>query len=84
MVGDSPLKLAWKSPKPGMLEVSVPMKDAAPGPVTLGIYQFGLEKPDRLALNAYAEAASLDRLTLSAGDQVAQLKGHAAGRSGQG
>ena len=44
------------------------MKDAAPGPVTLAIYQFGLEKPDRLALRAYAEAASLDRLTLSAGD----------------
>jgi hypothetical protein len=74
-VGGSPLKLAWKSPKPEMLEVTVPMKNAAPGPVTLEIYQFGLKEPDRLTLKAYAEAASLDRLTLSAGDAEALLKG---------
>lgn len=73
--GGEPRKLSWKSPKPDSLEVSVPMKDAAPGPVTLEIYQYGLEKPDRLPLRAYAEAASLDHLTLSAGDQAAQLRG---------
>ena len=70
------LKLAWKAPLPEQLEVAVPMKDASPGPVTLDIYQFGLEKPDRLPLTAYAEAAALDRLTLSAGDAQAQLKGN--------
>ena len=73
--GGSMLKLAWKSSKPESLEVAVPMKDAAPGPVTLEITQFGLEKPDRLILTAYAEAASLDRLTMSAGDTAALLKG---------
>jgi hypothetical protein len=73
--GANPVKLVWKSSKPESLEVAVPMKDAAPGPVTLDIFQFGLEKPDRLALTAYAEAASLDRLTVSAGDAVALLKG---------
>ena len=52
------------------------MKDAAPGPVNLEIFQFGLEKPDLLPLKAYAEAASLDRLTLSAGDAEALLKGN--------
>jgi hypothetical protein len=52
------------------------MKDAAPGPVSLEIYQFGLEKPDPLPMVAYAEAAALDRLTLSAGDTVALLKGN--------
>jgi hypothetical protein len=72
----SPGKLVWKSPKPEMLEVAVPLKDAAPGPVNLKIYQFGLEKPDELALKAYAEAASLDRLTLSVGDTEAMLKGN--------
>ena len=72
----TPLKLAWKSPKPEQLEIAVPMKDAAPGPVNLEIYQFGLEKPDRLTLKAYAEAAALDRLTLSAGDAEALLKGN--------
>jgi hypothetical protein len=73
--GGSPLKLTWKSPKPELLEVAVPMKDTAPGPITLAITQFGLEKPDRLILRAYAEAASLERLTLSARDTVALLKG---------
>jgi hypothetical protein len=72
----SPLKLTWKASMPEQLEVAVPMKDASPGPVTLEIYQFGVEKPDRLPLTAYAEAAALERLTLSAGDAQAQLKGN--------
>ena len=76
LVNDNPLKLEWKSPKPDSLEVTVPMNDAAPGPVTLQIYQFGLDKPEKLPLTAYAEAASLDRLTLSAGDQTAVLQGN--------
>ena len=69
------VKLTWKSPKPELLDVAVPLKDAAPGPVTLEVYQWGLDQPDKLALKAYAEAAALDRLTLSAGDQVATLRG---------
>jgi len=71
----NPLNLAWKTPKPGTLEVAVPMQDTAPGPVTLQIHQFGLTKPDSVILQAYAEAASLDRLTLNAGDTGALLKG---------
>jgi hypothetical protein len=71
----NPQRAAWKSPKPETLEVVLPLKDAAPGPMTLDIYQFGLAKADKLTLNAYAEAASLDRLTLSAGDTDAQLIG---------
>ncbi|MGA2217663.1 MAG: hypothetical protein ABSG51_06235 [Terracidiphilus sp.] len=69
------VKLVWKATKPGTLEVTMPLKDASPGPVSVNVFQFGMEKPDTLKLNAYAEAASLDRLTLSAGDKVAQLKG---------
>ena len=72
----SPVKLVWKPVKPEQLEVSVPMKDASPGLVNLEIYQSGLEKPDQLQLKAYAEAAALDRLTLSAGDAQATLKGN--------
>jgi hypothetical protein len=68
-------KLVWKSPKPKTLEVVVPMKEAAPGTVELAIYQYGLEKPDKLILKAYAEAASLEHLTLSVGDVGALLKG---------
>jgi hypothetical protein len=72
----APVKLAWKSDKPDSLEVTVHMKDAKPGPVTVEIYQFGLNSPDKLDLRAYAEAASLDRLTLSAGDRAALLRGN--------
>jgi hypothetical protein len=68
-------KLNWKSPKPQLLEVALPMKDASPGHVTVEIHQFGLQKPDAISLLAYAEAASLDRLTLSAGDSDATLIG---------
>ena len=73
--GGNPVRLTWKSTKPDALEVTVPMKNAAPGPVALSIYQFALSKPETLALKAYADAASLDRLTLSAGDSSALLKG---------
>ena len=70
------IKLVWRSPKPEQVEVSVPLKDASPGAINLEIFQFGMEKPDELALKAYAEAASLDRLTLSVGDSEALLKGN--------
>ena len=71
----SPLKLVWKSPKPDLLDVTVPLKDAKPGAVTIAIHQYGLAKPEELTLKAYAEAAAIDHLTLSAGDTVAVLKG---------
>lgn len=69
------LPLTWTSPKPDMLQVAVPMKDATPGTVRIEIHQFGLGKPDSLELRAYAEAASLSRLSLSAGDSDAVLTG---------
>jgi len=72
----SPMKLTFKTPKPDTLEVNVPMQDAAPGPVTLEIRQFGQQNPDSVKVNAYAEAASLDRLNLSSGDPQATLKGN--------
>ena len=73
---EKPAKLTWKSSKPESIEVALPLKNATPGPVALEIYQYGLQKPDKLALTAYAEAASLDRLTISAGDQSALLIGN--------
>ena len=67
--------LAWESPKPDTLVVSVPMKSAQPGTVSLHIHQYGVRQPDALSLNAYAEAASFDHLALSVGDRTATLKG---------
>ena len=70
-----PMKLAWKTPKPDELVVTTPLKDVAPGAVKLAIYEYGQAKPDKLELEAYEAAASLERLTLSSGDNVALLKG---------
>ncbi|MGD0479455.1 MAG: hypothetical protein ABSA42_04755 [Terracidiphilus sp.] len=73
--GKATLALQWKAPKPGALEVTVPLKDASPGPVSVAVYQFGLAQPDRLEMEAYDAAASLEGLSLSAGDESALLKG---------
>ncbi len=67
--------LTWKSPKPNELVITIPLKEAEPGPVNLEIDQFGLGKPDRLKLVAYAAAASLNKLTLNSGDKTALLRG---------
>ncbi len=72
---ESPRPLEWKSPKPESLQVSMPMKEAEPGPVTITIHQYGIEKPESIQMTAFADAASLDRLTLSAGDSDVLLKG---------
>jgi hypothetical protein len=73
--GDKAEQLVWKSPKADQLVVTVPLKSSRPGPIDVAVYQFGLPKPDRLAMEAYDAAASLERLTLSSGDRVALLKG---------
>lgn len=73
--GAAPVTLAWKSPREQTIEVAVPLKDAAPGQVTLNIHQFGLEKPDKLTLIAYSEAASLEHMSLSTGEAEAVLTG---------
>ena len=73
--GSEATPLKWKAAKPDLLEVAVPLKDATPETLLLDIHQYGVEKPDTLDLDAYAEAASLEHLTLSAGDRDALLKG---------
>jgi hypothetical protein len=70
-----PDDLTWMSPKPTLLQVSVPLKEALPGPVNVDIFQYGLAHPDEMKMTAYEAAASLDHLALSAGDKTAYLKG---------
>ena len=72
---DPAVTLLWKSPRPDELEVTIPLKDAGPGPVNLEINEFGLAKPDRVKMVAYAAAAALDGLNLNSGDKTALLKG---------
>ena len=73
--GGDPVVLKWKAAKPDLLEVGMPLKDATPQTLLVDIHQYGLDKPDTLDLDAYAEAASLEHLTFSAGDRDAKLKG---------
>ncbi len=67
--------LTWKTAKGETLEVSLPLKDAAAGQVTVAVDQYGLAQPDTVKMTAYDVAASLERLTLSAGDKEAVLNG---------
>lgn len=73
--GGEPVTLKWKAAKPDLLEIAVPLKDAAPQTLLVDVHQYGLNHPDTLDLDAYAEAASLEHLTFSAGDRDATLKG---------
>jgi hypothetical protein len=74
--GSATVSIPWKSPKQDLLELSVPLKNANPGPVAIEIYQYGISKPDKITLTAYSEAASLEKLKLSAGDPEASLTGN--------
>ncbi|MGA7091996.1 MAG: hypothetical protein WBX12_15060 [Candidatus Acidiferrales bacterium] len=69
------LKATWKMLKPEELEVQVPLKDEPAGLDEISVKQFGLAKPDRLSLHAYAEAAHLDRFAINAGDRQGVLAG---------
>ncbi|MFP5276793.1 MAG: hypothetical protein ACLGPM_06740 [Acidobacteriota bacterium] len=73
--GDTPDDLTWSKLHSDEIEVKLPLKNAQPGPVSVDVYQYGLSKPDQLRMTAYAVAASLQSLTLSAGDADATLKG---------
>jgi hypothetical protein len=69
------LPATWKLVQPDTLEVQVAMQNATPGPVTLKVQQYGMEKPDQTQLHAYAEAATLKDFALYSGDQSALLEG---------
>ena len=69
------LKTTQKMVNPGELQVAVSLKDVAPGPLTMRMKQFGLAKPDEVALNTYSEAAHLDSFTINVGDHQGVLKG---------
>lgn len=71
----SPISLPWTTPKPDTLLVKIPLQNAEPGPVDLDVFQYGLLQPDKIKMTAYDAAASLQNLTLSAGDDDAVLKG---------
>jgi hypothetical protein len=69
------LKTSWKLAKPDELELQVPLKDEAPGRLTLTVKPYGLEKQDEVTLQVYPEAAQLEQFAINAGDQEGILRG---------
>lgn len=69
------IKANWKLVKPNQVEVTLPLKNAEPGAMTLVVKQVGLEKPENVAVHTFAEAGHLESFTLHAGDQQGMLKG---------
>jgi len=69
------LKTTWKLAKPDEIEVQVPLKDEAAGRMKMLVKQHGLSKADGVVLQAYSEAAHLDRFTINAGDRHGVLMG---------
>jgi hypothetical protein len=70
------VKTSWKSATPDELEVTVPLKDATPGSITVAVKQFGVVKPDDVVLRTYAEASHIDQFTVRAGDSEGLLQGN--------
>jgi hypothetical protein len=71
----SPLPVEWKATGPDALTVTLPLKDASPGPVTVLIQSYGAKDPDAVTLTVYAPTSRLEAFTLHAGDAVGLLKG---------
>jgi hypothetical protein len=69
------VKADWKLVKPDQVEVTLPLKDAQPGAMTLMVKQAGLEKPEDVAVHTYSEAGHLTSFTVHAGDQQGMLAG---------
>ncbi len=68
-------KATQKVVSPEELQVEISLKDAAPGALTMRVKQYGLAKPDEVALRSYSEAGRLDSFTIDAGDREGELKG---------
>ena len=69
------LKADWKLAKPNELELKLPLKDAAAGPMSIVLKKYGINKPDELSLLAYSEPGHLDGLVIHAGDRQSVLRG---------
>jgi hypothetical protein len=67
--------IEWKLTGADEITVTLPLKDAQPGPVTVMVKQYGLADPDATALDVFAQAGQLDRFTFHAGELGGVLKG---------
>jgi hypothetical protein len=69
------VKAQWKPSAPDSLQVTLPLKDEQPGPLTLSVKQYGLPKVDEVPLRSFSAAGHLDAFALHAGDVQGTLTG---------
>jgi hypothetical protein len=69
------LKVDWKTVKPNEVEVTLPLQQVKPGPITLLVAQHGGGQPQHVSLHAFSEAAHLEHFTLYAGEDHGVLRG---------
>jgi hypothetical protein len=69
------IKAKWKMVKPNQVEVTLPLKDAQPGAMTLVVNQAGLKKSESVSVHTFAEAGHLESFTVHAGDHQGMLTG---------
>jgi hypothetical protein len=76
--GDSQ-SVAWKSSPPAGVTVTLPLKTASPGALTLLVSAYGANAPDHVPLQTFAAASRLDGFVVHAGDATGVLKGAGLG-----
>jgi hypothetical protein len=69
------IKTEWKKTRPNEIEVKLPLQETRPGAMTLMVSQFGVNAPQPVTLQAFAEASHFDGFTLHAGDSQGILTG---------
>jgi hypothetical protein len=74
--GGKELKVDWKTTRPDEVEIKLPLQQAAPGPLTLLVKQFGDSQADPILIHTFADAGRFDGFAIHAGDSVGVLKGN--------
>jgi hypothetical protein len=69
------LKVDWKPLKSDEVEVKLPLQESQPGAMTLLVTQYGLNQPQPIAVQSFAEAGRFDGFDIHAGDVQGTLKG---------
>jgi hypothetical protein len=69
------LKAEWKTVKPGVVEVQLPLENAKPGTMNLLVNQFGSSEPQTVPIRVFDKPGKLESFTLYAGDNQGLLKG---------
>jgi hypothetical protein len=69
------IKTEWKTVKPNVVELKLPLQEVQPGPMTLLVSQYGASQPQPLGLVAFSEAGHLSSFVMHAGDSQGVLKG---------